>query len=107
MDQAPRGFALMDRIDPHEHAVRREELLAHLVGEFLVIDRGLGVDAGRLQFFEDAMEAVVLRRCVAPGLRIAAPDDRDFIGLVMLDFRPSMRNLSKNRVSRSAWTVMV
>ena len=73
--------ALMDRIDPHEDAVRRQQLLAHVVGKFLGIDRGLGTDAERVQLFENAVEAIVLRRCGPPRLRVAAPEDRDLISL--------------------------
>ena len=44
------GPALVDRIDPYEHPVRREELFARLVREFLGIDRGRRADARRIQF---------------------------------------------------------
>ena len=74
------GSALMDRIDPHQHPIRRRGLLTHLIAEFLGVDRGLRVDAHGVQFFEDAMETVVLRGGVPPRLHIAAPDDRDFMG---------------------------
>ncbi len=76
------GLALMDRIDPYEHAIRPRQLLAHFVGEVLVIDRGLGLNANGGELLEDAVEAVVVRRRGAPGLGITAPEDRDFI-----DFR--------------------
>ncbi len=69
------GLALMDRIDPHEHAIDRQKLLAHLVGDVLVVDRGLGIDAERRQLFEDAVKAIVLRGCGAPCLAITAPEN--------------------------------
>jgi hypothetical protein len=31
----------MDRINPHEHTISRQELIAHLVGDVVVINRRL------------------------------------------------------------------
>ena len=38
-------LALVDRIDPDEHAIRAKQLLAYLVREVLVINGRLGMDA--------------------------------------------------------------
>jgi hypothetical protein len=71
----------MDRINPHEHAINREELLAHLVGKLLVIDRRLGMDAGRGKLLEDPVKAIVLWGSGSPGFGITAPEDCDLVGL--------------------------
>jgi hypothetical protein len=34
---------LVDRIDPHKYPIGAQELLAHLLGERLIIDRRLGM----------------------------------------------------------------
>src|ERR1044071_7996949 len=60
----------------------REELGAHLLGEFFVIDRGLGPDAERRQLLEDPVKAVVLRGRGLPRLAVAAPQNGNAIGLV-------------------------
>src|SRR5215472_8015947 len=71
-------LALVDRIDPDEHAIGAKQLLAHLVREVLVIDGRLGTDADRGELFEDAVEAVVLRRRSLPRCEIATPKNCDF-----------------------------
>jgi hypothetical protein len=71
----------MDWIDPHEHSINCQKLLAHLVSDVVVINRRLGVNAECCQLFEDAVKTVVLRGCGSPSLAIAAPEDRDFIVL--------------------------
>jgi hypothetical protein len=48
-----------------------------LIGEFLVVDRRLRIDADRGQFLEDAMKAIVLRRCSAACFGVTTPQDRD------------------------------
>jgi hypothetical protein len=68
---------LMERIHPHEHTIDRQQLLADLIGEFLVVDRSLRIDADRGQIFEDAMKAIVLRRCSPPCFGVTAPKNRD------------------------------
>ena len=73
----------MDRIDPHQHAIGRQQLLAHLAGEVVVVDRRLGIDAQRRQLFENAVKAIVLRGRGSPRLAIAAPDNRYPIGLYL------------------------
>src|SRR6266446_3266932 len=74
------GLPLMDRIDPHEHSINRQKLLAHLLGDVVGINRRLGMNAKRRQLFEHAVKAIVLRGCGSPYLAIAAPDDCDPIG---------------------------
>ena len=69
------AFALLDRIDPHEHAINRQKLPANLVCHVLVVDRRLGIDADRRQLFEDTVKAIVLRSCGAPCLAITAPQN--------------------------------
>ena len=54
------GLAALDRIDPHEHPICAEELLAHLVGEGLVVDRWLGIDADGGKLLENPVEPIVL-----------------------------------------------
>ena len=69
-----RVLPVMDRIDPDQHAVDRQQLLADLVDDVVVVNRGLGVDAERGQLLEDAMEAIVLRCRCPPRLMVAAPE---------------------------------
>jgi len=68
---------LVDRIDPDQHTIDDQQLLADLIGEFLVVDRRLRIDADRGQFLEDAMKAIVLRRCRAACFGVTTPQDRD------------------------------
>jgi hypothetical protein len=77
------GLALMDGIDPDQHAIRRQELRAHFIRERLVVNRGRRVDAERGELFEDAIEAVVPRRYATAYLGIAAPKDRDLVGFLL------------------------
>src|SRR5438477_9090053 len=71
-------LALVDWIDPDEHAIGAKQLLAYLVREVLVINGRLGMDADGGELFEDAVEAVVRRRRVAARLEIATPKNCDF-----------------------------
>src|SRR6516162_6223040 len=73
----------MYRIDPHKHPVGSQELLAYLVGELLVIDCRLGMDADSGKLLEDPVKAIVLRCGGSPGCGIAAPKDCDFVGLLV------------------------
>ena len=66
-------LALVDRIDPDEHAIGAEQLLAYLVREFLSIDGWLGIDPDGGEFFENAVKTVVLRRRGLPRFEIATP----------------------------------
>ena len=50
----------MDRIDPNKQPISRQELLAHLVAEFLVIDRRLGIDADSGKLLKKPVKAIVL-----------------------------------------------
>ncbi|MHC2589447.1 hypothetical protein ACVIG9_003503 [Bradyrhizobium ottawaense] len=65
-------LALVDRIDPDQHAVSREQLVADCVGKAFVVDHGVRVDAEGGEGLEDADEAAVLRRRVAARGGIAA-----------------------------------
>ena len=47
---------LMDPIEPNEHAIDNQQLLANLGCDVVVIDRGLGVNADP-QLFGDAVRA--------------------------------------------------
>src|SRR6266851_9949282 len=100
------GHPLMERIDPHEHAINRQKLLAHLAHEVLVKNRWLGMNAKCRQLFKDAMKAIVLRCCGAPGVAIVAPDDCNPIGfyrghiacpISSLAYRRSPARLSRRR----------
>src|SRR5215472_2345436 len=71
-------LALVDRIDPDEHAIGAEQLLAHLIREVFVIDGRLGTDAYRGELFENTVEAVVLWRRSFPRCEIATPKNCDF-----------------------------
>ena len=78
-DRAPRAFlALMERIDPDEHAIGLQQLRANLVGKLFVIDGRFGMNADRGELLEDAMKAIVGRGRVAPRLAVATPDNRNF-----------------------------
>jgi hypothetical protein len=63
----------MDRVDPYQDTVSAKELLAHLVGELLIVNGGLGMNANCRQLFENAVETIVMRYRVAPRFAIAAP----------------------------------
>ena len=76
------GLASMDRIDPHEHSVCFQELLAHLVGESLIVDRRLGIDAEGGKLLEDTVKTIVLRGGGLPEFGIATPEDRDLRGFL-------------------------
>ena len=78
------GFALMQRIDPDQDAIGPQQLRTHFVGEVLIINRWLGVNAQRGQRLENLMETVVLRRSryAAPhGRRARAPPPGRFRGV--------------------------
>jgi hypothetical protein len=47
-------LTLVDRADPDEHAVGREQISLHLVGEALVVYDRTGVDAGLRERLENA-----------------------------------------------------
>ena len=70
------GAAFVDRIDPNQHAVAGQKLGAHLVRIIVGVNRRLSVDPERGQFLENAAIPVVVRCRGAPGLPIAAPEDR-------------------------------
>ena len=55
------GLAALDRIDPDKHPVGAQELLAHLIGEGLVVDRRLGIDADGGKLLENPVKAIVRR----------------------------------------------
>jgi hypothetical protein len=71
----------MDRINPHEHTISRQELIAHLAGDVVIINRWLGINAKRCQLFEDAVKAIVLGSCRSPPFPVAAPENRDLLVL--------------------------
>ncbi len=70
-------LALMDRIDPDQNAVHGQQLVADEIGECLVIDDGIGLDAGSSERFEDANETTVLWRRLAARRGISTPQDGD------------------------------
>src|SRR6516162_4344072 len=69
----------MYRIDPYEHPIGRQELLAHLAGEFLVVHRRLGMDADSGKLLENPGKAIILWGGGAPGLGIATPQNSNFV----------------------------
>src|SRR5262249_53958669 len=81
------GLAALDRIDPHKHPIGAQELLAHLAGEGLVVDRRLGIDADGGKFLEDPVKAIVLWGGGLPGFGIATPEDRDLESFLAGHFR--------------------
>ena len=93
---------LMEWIDPHEHTIDRQQLLADLIGEFLVVHRSLRIDADRGQIFEDRMKAIVLRRCSAPCFGVTRQRSA-IAGRLVLDLRSVMRHSSLSEWRR-AWT---
>src|SRR5262245_48352234 len=62
---------VLNRVDPDEHAVQREQLFADLLGEALVVDRGPRLDADSGERFEDADEAAVPRGRIAASSSVA------------------------------------
>ena len=83
-------FPLVDRIDPYQHAVDRQELPADFVFHVLVVNRGFGIDADRRELFEDAVES----DCSAELRRVARRDHR-------------ARELRLYRVSRRPYRLLI
>ncbi len=73
-------LSLGNWIDPDEHAVGAEKLLAHFICHFVRIDRGLRLDAERGQRFENAVESIVMCGCLASRLAIPTPEQHQFAG---------------------------
>ena len=69
-------LAVGDRIDPDEHAIELQELLAYDRRHVVGIDRRLGVNADGGKRLEDAAETVVVSRGVASSFTIPAPQHR-------------------------------
>jgi len=69
----------VDRIDPNEHAVNLQKLLAHLIHNLVGVNRRLGIDAKRAQLFEDPMKSVVPGSRGPPGFTITPPEDGDSV----------------------------
>ena len=91
----------MYRIDPHEHPIGRQELLAHLAGEFLVVHRRLGMDADSGKLLENPEKAIVLWGGGSPSLGIAGR--MAILWGFGLELRPCMRHSSLGEWRR-AWT---
>ena len=70
------SFPVLQRIDPYQHTVHRQKLIANLVRKFLVENCRLGVKTNRGEFLEHATKAIVLWRRRASSLAITAPDHR-------------------------------
>ena len=66
-------LAVGDRIDPDEHAIHLQQLLADLVDHIVIVDRRLRVDAKCRQGGKDRVPPVVVRLRVSTGLTVAAP----------------------------------
>jgi hypothetical protein len=66
----------VNRINPDQHPVHLQKLLAHLAGDIVSINRRLRLNAERGQLLEDPMEAIVRGRRVATGLGISTPKRR-------------------------------
>ncbi len=96
--------AFMDRIDPHEDAVKLCELFAHGVGNVVLVDDGLGSNLGLRQRGEDGLEATGLRVGVAPRLLIAAPQHGDFADMIVHSACPKT-NCSTTPASEQASSV--
>jgi len=62
----------VNRIDPDQDAVHRQQLVAHLIGEGFVIDGRLRFDAGSSERLEYADEAAALRGRVPTGGSVTA-----------------------------------
>ena len=73
-------FPFTEWVNPDEHTIDRQELLADLVGKILVINRGLGVDAECRELLEDTVIAIVLRGRGLSRLAIAGPQNRNAEG---------------------------
>ena len=46
------GLPFTDWIDPHEHSINSQKLLAHLVSNVIGVNRRLGMNAKRRQLFD-------------------------------------------------------
>src|ERR1700722_3681145 len=68
-------FALMDRIDPDQDAIHREQFVPDRVGEGFVVDDGTGSDTNSGKCFEDGDEGAVLRGRVLTCGSISAGKD--------------------------------
>jgi len=71
--------AVLERIDPRQHAINVCKLGANLVFDFLSIDGGFGFDAKRGKRRKDAVIAIVLRRRGGACVAVATPDDSNFV----------------------------
>src|SRR5437868_4297431 len=67
--------ALMDWIDPDEHAIDRQQLFADCIGKAFVIDGWLRIDTQRFESLEHPDEAAIVWCGVLPGCSVASPDD--------------------------------
>ncbi len=70
-------LSIVERVYPDEHGIDLKKLGEKLVGECFVEHGRLRCKADGCKFFENPVEAVVLRRGSAPSFPVAAPDDRD------------------------------
>src|SRR5215469_8614710 len=88
------GLGALDRIDPDEHPICAQELLADLVGEGLVVDRRLGIDADGGKLLENPVKAIVPWCGGLPGFGITTPEDRDLEGFLSGHFRLLLAKLA-------------
>ena len=73
----------MDRIDPHQHPISAQELLAHLICERLVINCRLGLDAEIGKLLENPVKAIIVWCRGSSRFGIAAPQDCNIEGLLV------------------------
>ena len=89
-------LSVLDRVDPDEHPVEPQELLANLVDEVVSINRRFRVNADGAQLLEYAAVAVVPRRRFAACLAITTPEQRH-PARIFSRSRPNLR-LGDNRL---------
>lgn len=69
--------AVLNRVDPDEHAVHCEKLFADGVSEAFVVDRGAPFDADGGKCFEDVDEAAVFRGGISTCDGVSSRKDGD------------------------------
>jgi hypothetical protein len=79
---------LGEGVDPDQHAIATEKLLAHLIRHIVGITRGLRLNAERGHRLENAMKPVVPWRCRMPLRGVPGPQQCQFAGPISTHVRP-------------------
>jgi hypothetical protein len=88
---------LGEGIDPDQHAIATEKLLAHLIRHVVGIERGLRFDAERGHRVENAMKPIVPRRCRMPFRGVLGPKECQLAGSISTHVRQKTKPQAKAR----------